>query len=179
MNVAHGSLVISPRRSPERARRAPIGRTGARHRDLCESRRGGHRPADSRNPPRIQAEKRETSPPSPRPSVDSQPHLIWWGPWGGSGGGIRTPDPAVNSRLLCRLSYSGIRKAMIMGSRASRSSSSRCRRCNSLVTRFTFPPARWAAGRGLRTRGLRARGLPVRGLPVRPSGLDLPPSEAA
>ena len=45
----------------------------------------------------------------------------------GSGGGIRTPDPAVNSRLLCRLSYSGIWKAMIMGSSAFPSRSSRRR----------------------------------------------------
>jgi len=36
-------------------------------------------------------------------------------------------------------------KAMIMGSRASRSSSSRRRRYDSFVTRFIFLPARWAA----------------------------------
>ena len=39
-----------------------------------------------------------------------------------SEGGIRTPDPAVNSRLLCRLSYFGMDGALWLAARPSQES---------------------------------------------------------
>ncbi len=104
------SLTLSPQNGGQRALSAAEIRVCAPTSDLCEKARPGRDGPDTRKTLQKQAHQRAARIAVSQPQLTALPHPGWCGQRCGSGGETRTPDPAVNSRLLCRLSYSGMRR---------------------------------------------------------------------